>query len=169
MKNGIPMVLATSEAAQITPRPAPGASSQPMDPSAPSAQDLADARTLQEDLLEVFALSRNRSDAESLEEIRHLCQLARIAIEDPQCEAYLLQIERYAERFFVADDAVDWAWHTPARYGALRALLLHLIHAFGFRLKYLELRRRARCSGTGNRSVRPSAAAARRAPSSRPG
>lgn len=112
-----------------------------MERSFPPARDLDDARSLQRDLAEVFASPQRRSDAEKLDEVRRLCGLARIVVDDEFCHACLQEIERYAESFFIADDEnVHWAWHTPARYARLRALLLRLVNAFGIRLTCLRIR-----------------------------
>jgi hypothetical protein len=144
-----------------------------MDRNPPSARDLHDALSLQQDLLEVFASPQPRPDAESLDEVRRICALALITIDDAQSHAYLDQLERHAESFFIADDRVDWAWHTAERFAKLRDLLLRLVRGLGLRLNYLRLRSteisREHDRHADRRQVRRFAAAAGRAPYSRQG
>jgi hypothetical protein len=111
--------------------------------SEPSTRELEDALSLQRDLAEAFALAPERSDAESLDEIRRLCELARITVNDGPCHDFLRLIERHAEGFFVTDDNVHWDWHTPGRYAKLRALLIRLVSALGLRVCCLQIRQRS--------------------------
>jgi hypothetical protein len=136
----------------------------------PSAHDLEDARSLQSDLAAVLRSAQDRSDAEILDDVRRVCQLARITVDDEPWRVCTQNIERHAECFFVVDDNVSWAWHTPARYARLRSLLLRLVDALATRLTHLENCRRWADRSTPRRP-RPAtrfAAAGRPLPGSRP-
>lgn len=83
------------------------------------------------------------SEAEKLDEVFRLCEMARITIDDRACHACLEQLEHYAKCFFAADDDVCWEWHTADQYAKLRGLLLQQLDWFGRRLDFLEIRSRS--------------------------
>jgi hypothetical protein len=132
-----------------------------MNPGEPSERELDDARTLQRDLADAFTAAQHPSDADCLDEVRRICELTRIAINDEQCHAILQQIERYAECFFLTDDEIPWTWHTSEAYAGLRGLLQRLAKALELRLTCLEARRRSLEVSGSNEVARPRPATAR--------
>ena len=105
-----------------------------------SSRDIDDARSLGSDLIEIFTFpQRGQSDADTLEEVRRICQIAAIAIDDSRCHAQLRDLERFAGYFFLSDDQeVCWAWHTACGHARLRGLILRLLRVFELRLRYLR-------------------------------
>ena len=97
-------------------------------------RDLAEARLLQQKLKELLnSVKPGKSAAESLHEVRQLCDRALLAVADEPFQEKLCEIERYAADFLAARRGAT----TP---GAIfqRRLILSTLEAISQRLANLE-------------------------------
>ena len=97
-------------------------------------RDLAEARSLQQKLKELLnSVEPGKSAADSLQEIRQLCDRALLAVADEPFQEKLCEIERYAADFLAARRGAT----TP---GAIfqRRLMLSTLEAINQRLANLE-------------------------------
>lgn len=116
-----------------------------MDLGEPSDRDIADTRSLQRDLKDLLTEPERgmSDDVERMEDIRRVCLLARLTLQDQACHRYLRELERYAECFLLVEDNPCWEWHTAKRYEKLRSMLSRLLRAFEIRLDCLVMRKRS--------------------------
>ena len=97
-------------------------------------RDLAEARLLQQKLKELLnSVKPGKSAAESLHEVRQLCDRALLAVADEPFQEKLCEVERYAADFLAARRGAT----TP---GAIfqRRLILSTLEAISQRLANLE-------------------------------
>lgn len=97
-------------------------------------RDLAEARLLQQKLKELLnSAEPGKSAADSLQEVRQLCDRALLAVADEPFQEKLCEVERYAADFLAARRGAT----TP---GAIfqRRLILSTLEAINQRLTNLE-------------------------------